>query len=110
MVMWVMGLWIANARPWARGWKVFRMGPGLAWASTITRSSADRLWLFSAFAVALFSTRATSRAAACGMNRRRAEASSTLLPLMAFVTRRAFRGEPATYLAVAETRTSFAPT
>src|SRR5664279_4932169 len=78
----------------------------LACASATTRSSADRLWLFSAFAVALLRTRATSRAAACGMNRRSAEASSTRLPLIAFVTRRAFREEPIRYLAVAETRTS----
>src|SRR5664280_2841448 len=79
----------------------------LAWASATTRSSADRLWLFSAFAVALLRTRAMSRAAAWGMNRRRAAASSTRLPLIAFVTRRAFREEPIRYLAVAETRTSW---
>src|SRR5664280_671753 len=78
----------------------------LAWASATTRSSADRLWLFSAFAVALLRTRATSRAAACGMNCSRAVASSTRLPFIASVTRRAFREEPFRYLAVAETRTS----
>src|SRR5690348_6315869 len=38
------------------------------------------------------------------MNRRAAWASSTGLPLIASVTRRAFRVEPRRYLAVAETR------
>ena len=61
--MWVMGLWIGNARPWARGRQRFRVGPSLARASTMTRLSAGRLWLFSALAVALARTRATSRAA-----------------------------------------------
>src|ERR1700690_2056503 len=70
MVMWVIGLWMAKARPWARGFHRFRVGPSFAWASTITRSSAARLWLFSAFAVALARTRATSRAAPCGSNPR----------------------------------------
>ena len=39
------------------------------------------------------------------MNRSRAAASSTGLPLIASVTRRALRVEPRRYLAVAETRT-----
>src|SRR4029079_11828677 len=104
MGMWVMGLWIGNARPWARGWKRLMVGPSLAMASTTKRSSADRLWLFSALAVALLSTRATSAAAFCGMNRRRAAASSTGRPLIASVTRRVLRVEARRYLAVAETR------
>src|SRR3954451_7488496 len=103
--MWVMGLWIANARPCARGWKRLIVGPSLATASTTKRSWADRLWLFSALAVALRSTRPTSTAAFWGMNRRRAAASSTGLPLMAWVTRRVLRVEARRYLAVAETRT-----
>src|SRR6188508_743904 len=82
------------------------VGPSLAMASTTKRSSADRLWLFSALAVALLSTRATSAAAFCGMNRRRAAASSTGRPLIASVTRRVFRVEARRYLAVAETRTA----
>src|SRR5436309_12913897 len=100
-----MGLWIGNARPCARGWKRLIVGPSLATASRPTRSSADRLWLFSALAVALLSTRATSAAAFCGMNRRRAVASSTGLPLIAWVTSRVFRVEARRYLAVADTRT-----
>src|SRR5829696_3870102 len=106
MVMWVMGLWIGNARPCARGRQRLIVGPSLQIASAMNSSSADRLMLFSALAVALFSTRATSRAAACGMNRRMAAASSTGLPLIASVTRRAFRVEPRRYLAVADTRIS----
>src|SRR6476659_8866782 len=81
------------------------VGPSLATASTMTRSSADRLWLFSALAVALLSTRATSAAAFCGMNRSSAAASSTGLPLIASVTRRVLRVEARRYLAVAVTRT-----
>src|SRR5919106_4566195 len=104
IVMWVIGLWMGNARPWARGWKRLIVGPSLAIASTITRSSADRLWLFSALAVALLSTRATSTAAFCGMKRSNAVASSTRLPLMAAVTRRVLRVEARWYLAVADTR------
>src|SRR3712207_4412016 len=103
--MCVIGLWIGNARPCARGCQRLTVGPSFAWASTTTRSSADRLWLFSAFAVALLSTRATSFAACCGMNRRIAAASSTRLPRIASVTRRALRVEPRRYLAVAVTRT-----
>src|ERR1035437_7336925 len=103
--MCVIGLWVGNARPWARGRQRFIVGPSLACASTMIRSSADRLWLFSAFAVALLSTMATSRAACWGMNRRSAAASSTRLPRIARVTRRALRVEPRRYLAVAETRT-----
>src|SRR4051794_12527677 len=91
--MWVIGLWIGNARPCARGWNRLIVGPSLAMASTMYRSSADRLWLFSALAVALLRTRATSAAAFCGMNRRSAAASSTCLPLIASGTRRGFRGE-----------------
>src|ERR687887_245814 len=74
-------------------------------ASATTRSSVDRLWLFSAFAVALLSTRAMSAATAWGMNLRSAAASSTRLPLITEVTRRALRVELRRYLAVAETRT-----
>src|SRR5918993_2773903 len=102
--MCVMGLWIGKARPWARGRHRLIVGPSFAIASAMYSSSAERFMLFSALAVALFSTRATSRAAACGMNRRMALASSTGLPLIASVTRRAFRVEPRRYLAVAETR------
>src|SRR6478735_2886509 len=105
MVMWVMGLWMGNARPCALGRKRLIVGPSSATASRTIRSSADRLWLFSAFAVALWSTRATSLAAYCGMNFSNAAASSTGLPLMAVVTSRALRVEPRRYLAVAETRT-----
>src|SRR6476646_600592 len=104
MVMWVIGLWIGNARPWARGRQRLMVGPSFAIASKTIRSSADRLWLFSALAVALFSTRATSAAAFCGMNRRSAAASSTGLPLIASVTRRVLRVEARRYLAVAVTR------
>src|SRR5829696_8422050 len=100
-----MGLWIGNARPWARGRQRLIVGPSLAWASATIKSSADRLWLFSALAVALFSTRSTSTAACCGMNFRRAAASSTGRPLIAATTRLAFRVEPRRYLAVADTRT-----
>src|SRR6476659_9641275 len=100
-----MGLWIGNARPWARGRQRLLVGPSFAWASTTTRSSADRLWLFSALAVALFSTASTSWAACCGMNRSRDAASSTGRPLIAATTRLALRVEPRRYLAVAETRT-----
>src|SRR5512141_1472398 len=103
--MWVMGLWMGNARPCARGWKRLIVGPSLATASTMTRSSADRLWLFSAFEVALLRTRATSAAAFCGMKRSAAVASSTFMPLIAWVTRRVFRVDARRYLAVAETRT-----
>src|SRR5687767_8171574 len=102
--MWVMGLWIGNARPWARGRQRLIVVPSSAIASATIRSSADRLWLFSALAVALLSTRATSRAAACGMNCRIELASSTGLPLMTAVTRRTLRVEPRRYLAVADTR------
>src|SRR4029079_5572099 len=102
--MCVMGLWIGNARPWARGRHRLIVGPSFATASAMYRSSADRLRLFSAFAVALLSTRATSLAAVCGMNRRAAAASSTGMPLIASVMRRAFRVEPRRYFAVAETR------
>src|SRR3954452_2112267 len=103
--MWVMGLWMANIRPWARGRQRLIVGPSLACASATIRSSADRLWLFSALAVALFRTRATSPAAFCGMNRRSAVASSTGLPLIAWVTSRVLRVEARRYLAVADTRT-----
>src|SRR5215210_1771428 len=100
-----MGLWIGNARPWARGRQRLIVGPSFAWASATIRSSADRLWLFSAFAVALLRTRRTSTAACCGMNRSSADASSTGRPRMAATTRFALRVEPRRYLAVAETRT-----
>src|SRR3954454_20027023 len=100
-----MGLWIGNARPWARGRQRLIVGPSLAWASATIRSSADRLWLFSALAVALFRTASTSWAACCGMNRSRSAASSTDRPLIAATTRLALRVEPRRYLAVAETRT-----
>src|SRR4051812_19244979 len=103
--MWVMGLWIGNDRPWARGRQRLIAGPSLAWASATIRSSADRLWLFSAFAVALLRTASTSWAACCGMNFSRAAASSTGRPLIAATTRLALRVEPRRYLAVAETRT-----
>src|SRR3954451_16602504 len=99
---------MGNDRPWARGFQRFMVGPSSARASTTTRSSADRLWLFSALAVALFSTAATSRAACWGMKRRRAAASSTGLPTMTRVTRLALRVEPRRYLAVADTRTVLA--
>src|SRR6185312_5247208 len=102
-VMWVIGLWMANARPWARGRNRLIVGPSSARASTTTRSSADMLWLFSALAVALLSTAATSRAACWGMNRRYAAASSTGLPVMALVTSPILRVDPRWYLAVAET-------
>ena len=36
--MWVMGLWIGNARPWARGLQRFRVGPSLARASTMNEA------------------------------------------------------------------------
>src|SRR4051794_41708832 len=85
--MWVIGLWIGNARPCARGWNRLIVGPSFAMASTMYRSSADRLWLFSALAVALFRTRATSAAALCGLKRRGAAGSSTCLPLIASGTR-----------------------
>src|SRR3954468_4062512 len=104
--MCVMGLWIGNARPWARGRHRLIVGPSFAIASATKSSSAERFMLFSAFAVALLSTRATSFAAACGMNRSAAAASSTGLPLIAWVMRRALRVEPRRYLAVAETRMS----
>src|SRR4051812_23918859 len=100
-----MGLWIGNARPWARGRQRLIDGPSLAWASATIKSSADRLWLFSALAVALFRTASTSWAACCGMNLRRAAASSTGRPLIAATTRLALRVEPRRYLAVADTRT-----
>src|SRR6478736_1057292 len=103
--MWVWPLWIGNARPWARGCQRLIVGPSLAWASATIRSSADRLWLFSALAVALFSTASTSWAACCGMNLSSAAASSTGRPLIAATTRLALRVEPRRYLAVAETRT-----
>src|SRR6478735_3407883 len=104
MVMWVMGLWMGNARPCALGRKRLIVGPSSATASRTIRSSADRLRLFSAFAVALLSTRATSLAAVCGMNRRAAAASSTGMPLIASVMSRAFRVGPRRYFAAAETR------
>jgi len=63
---------------------------------------------FLAFAVALFRTAATSRAAFWGMKRSWADASSTVLPTIDRVTRFAFRVEPRRYLAVAETRTVLA--
>src|SRR6476661_929526 len=100
-----MGLWIGNARPWARGRQRLIVGPSFAWASATIRSSAERLWLFSALAVAPFSTASTSWAAGCGMNRSSAAASSTGRPLIAATTRLALRVEPRRYLAVAETRT-----
>src|SRR5262245_31070674 len=99
-----MGLWIGKARPWARGRKRLIVGPSLAIASATIRSSGDRSWLFSAFAVALLSTLATSFAAPWGMNRRMAAASSTGLPWIAAVTSRVLRVERRRYLAVAETR------
>src|SRR3954451_25403612 len=104
MVMWVIGLWMGNARPWARGRKRLIVGPSSAMAATITRSSADRSWLFSALAVALLSTLATSLAEPWGMNRRSAAASSTLRPTMSRVTNRVFRVDRPMYLAVADTR------
>src|SRR5215212_6949079 len=100
-----MGLWIGNARPWARGRQRLIDGPSFAWASATIKSSADRLWLFSAFAVALLRTLRTSAAACCGMNFSRLAASSTGRPLIAATTRLALRVEPRRYLAVAETRT-----
>src|SRR5215207_1433128 len=103
--MWVMGLWIANQRPWARARPRLIVGPSLAWASTMTRSSADRLWLFSALAVALRRTRSMSRAACWGMNRRSEAASSTRRPRIVAATRLALRVDPRRYLAVADTRT-----
>jgi hypothetical protein len=33
IVMWVMGLWIGNARPWARGRQRLIVGPSFAMAS-----------------------------------------------------------------------------
>ena len=60
----------------------------------------------SSAAVALFNTLATSRAAAWGMKRRMAAASSTGRPTMADVTRRVLRVERRRYLAVADTLTS----
>src|SRR3954463_497285 len=105
MVMWVIGLWIGKYRPCARGRPRLIVGPSFASASATTRSSADRVWVFSAFATALLSTRATSSAACCGMKRSAAAASSTGLPWMADVTSRAFRVEPRRDLAVADTRT-----
>src|SRR5512134_3033398 len=100
MVTWVIGLLMGKARPWARGRQRLILGPSLAVASATTRSSAARSWLFSALAVALLSTLATSRAAACGMKRRMAAASSTGRPTMAWVTRRVLRVERRMYLAV----------
>src|SRR6478736_2165306 len=104
MVTWVIGLWMGNARPCARGRKRLMVGPSSAIAATTTRSSADRSWLFSALAVALLSTLATSFAAPWGMKRRMAAASSTRLPTIACVTRRVLRVERRMYLAVADTR------
>src|SRR6476660_10176228 len=99
MVMWVIGLWIGNARPWARGRQRLIVGPSLAWASATIRSSADRLWLFSALAVALFRTASTSWAACWGMNLSRAAASSTGRPLIAATTSLAWRVEHQRYVA-----------
>src|SRR5258706_12330910 len=104
-----MGLWIGNARPWARGRQRLIVGPSFAWASATIRSSADRLWLFSALAVALFSTASTSWAACWGMNLSRAAASSTGRPLIAATARLALRGEPRRYLAVGERRRGLGP-
>src|SRR6187551_2988148 len=101
--MWVMGLWIAKARPCARGRKRLSVGPSLAVASTTKSSSRSSSWLFSAFAAALLSTLATSRAASCGMNLRIAAASSTGSPMIFCVTRRVLRVEWRRYLAVALT-------
>src|SRR5215467_3666061 len=96
---------MGNARPCARGFHRLIVGPSSARASTTNRSSAERLWLFSALAVALFSTAATSRAAFWGMKRSTAAASSTGLPTMARVTRLVLRVDARRYFAVAETRT-----
>src|SRR5215212_10980041 len=102
--MWLIGLWMANARPCARGRKRFMVGPSSAVAWATKSSSGERLWLFSAFAAALCSTLATSRAASWGMNLRAASASATGRPMIARVTRRALRVEWRRYLAVADTR------
>ena len=42
-VMWVIGLWIGNARPWARGRKRLMVGPSSAMASTTKSSSARQV-------------------------------------------------------------------
>src|SRR3990170_2863156 len=91
--MCVIGLWMGKARPWARGLQRLMVGPSLATASATNRALGERLWLFSAFAVALLSTLATSLAVPCGMNFSRAAASSTGRPTMAWVTRCALRVE-----------------
>src|SRR6185369_5177765 len=95
-VMWVTPLWIGKARPWARGRQRLIVGPSSARASTTKSSSAERFRLFSAFAVALFRTPATSLAACWGMNRSRAAASSTERPRITATTSRALRVEPQT--------------
>src|SRR3990172_6030201 len=91
--MCVIGLWVGEAGAWGGGLQRLMVGPSLATASATNRSLAERLWLFSAFAVALLSTLATSLAVPCGMNFSRAAASSTGRPTMAWVTRCALRVE-----------------
>src|SRR5215207_8498963 len=68
MKMWQVRLRIGPALPRAFGMKRLIVGPSPATASFTTSLSARRLWLFSAFAMALFSAFCTRNAAFFGLN------------------------------------------
>ena len=92
MVMWLVRLRIRNARPCARGWNRFSVGPSSTKARETISVSGSRLKLFSALAIAEARTFATGSDAACGANFSTASASDAGLLRIRSMTRRAFIG------------------
>src|SRR6266581_867744 len=97
---------LRSRRPRPRYHTRFMRGPSFAMAFFTYRFSSVRLKLFSALAMAERTTRPSGSAVDLGRFSRMEMASSTLLPLMSSVTRRAFLGERRRYRADAFTSTS----
>lgn len=100
-VMWQVRLRIRYARPCARGWNRFIVGPSSTNASLTSSASGSSRSLFSALAIALASTLYTCSLAACGANCSTVSASFAGRPRTRLTTRRAFIGEMRTYRATA---------
>ncbi len=91
--MWLVRLRMRYARPCARGWNRFMVGPSSTVIVEITSVEGSRSKLFSAFATALATSLATGVAAACWANCSTEAAWPTGMPRTRSTTRRTFIGD-----------------
>src|SRR5574341_1550212 len=102
MVMWLVRWRMRKARPMARGWIRFRVGPSFTYASRTTNRSTSRApWFCCALARAERRTFSTMRAACFLVNRTSIKAWLMFLPRIRSTTKRAFRAGTRTNRAIA---------